>query len=283
MPRKTPIVIRRIYLALAGPVRSTLGQDRMMDWFFACYWAVRLLAHRLTHRKGAPPKPRVAILSMWDQGQAGLGAITGPNKAAYCQAHGYDWLPQDTGFIADRPVAWSKIHFLRQILPRYDWVMWSDADSLITNPAISLGTLVDQPADLLITRDQNGVNTGSFLIRNSPWSRRFLDQAWEIPSTPGYKARYELWTDRMWENRAFLILLGLHECRRHSRILPQRSLNSYPPELTAAGPDSAHRPGDFVIHLPGIDNAARLSLLARYADHDAARANAAKSRAEPAP
>lgn len=265
MAEPAPSLALRLRHRLVAPVRGVLGQQRMLDWYFAGYWLLRGAAYRLARLARPGTTPRIAVISMWDENQAALAAITGPNKAAYCRRHGYAWLPQTAGFVAERPLAWSKIAFLRRLLPAYDWVMWSDADSLITNPALRLEPLVDQPADLLITCDHNGVNTGSFLLRNCAWSRRFLEELWELPAHPDYTPAYELWSDRMWDNRAFLLHLARPESRRHCRFLPQRRLNSYHPQLTEAGPASRHRPGDFVLHLPGIDNATRLQVLSDYA------------------
>ena len=247
------------------PVRAMLGHDRMLDWFFLMYWAARGTFHKFTRHSRVFSASRIGIVSMWDENQASLGEVTAPNKAAYCCRHGYSWLPQTAGFVAARPIAWSKIYFLRQLLPQYDWLMWSDVDSLITNPAIALEHLVDQPADLLITRDHIGVNSGSFLLRNTAWSRSFLDALWDLPSQPEYQSAYSLSSDRMWENRAFMLQLRHPDSRRHARIIPQRQLNSYHPALTPAGPASAHRPGDFVLHLPGMDNPTRLQILSAYA------------------
>lgn len=265
MAQSPPTLLRRLARVLVAPARRALGHARLLDWFFAVYWPIRTTAYRLARLPRGNSFPRIALISMWNEDQAALGAITAPNKAAYCQQHGYAWHPCTTGFVPDRPVAWSKIHFLREILPAYDWVMWSDVDSLITNPAIRLETLTDHPADLLITRDHIGVNSGSFLLRNCAWSRQFLDELWTLPSRVEFTQTYGLWSDRMWENRAFLLLMLHAETRRHTHFLPQRTLNSYHPEFASAGPDSRHQPGDFVLHLPGMDNARRLTILTAYA------------------
>ena len=202
---------------------------------------------------------------MWDPPLADLAAITAPNKSAYCLRHGYAWHPHTHGFDASRPVAWSKLAFLRQRLPDYDWVMWSDVDSLITNPEVRIESLVRTHADLLLTRDRVGFNSGSFLVRNSAWSASFLDQLWNLPDTEEYRRHFEMWTDRLWENRAFLYLLRSFQNRAHARIVPQRRLNSYLPDPKRRDRRADHRPGDFVLHLPGMERGRRLEVLAQYA------------------
>jgi hypothetical protein len=76
-----------------------------------------------------------------------------PNKQRYCDLHGYTHLPLTSGFDASRPPAWSKIKFLREHLPRFDWLFWSDIDSLITNYSIRLQDLADDNYDLIITME----------------------------------------------------------------------------------------------------------------------------------
>ncbi len=227
-------------------------------------WFARDLAHHASvFADGARPT-RFAVMSIWDERQAVLGTLTGPNKASYCRRHGYTWLPFNAGFDPSRPVAWSKIMFIRRHLADYDWLMWSDADSAITNPAIRLENLVNRAGDLFITSDGVGLNSGSFLIRNCAWSQGFLREAWELPGTPAYHRHFDINSDRMWENRAFLMLATAPAHRSHVRIVPQRRLNSYPPEFAAPHPGSAHAPGDFVVHLPGLDEATRIRMLHRY-------------------
>jgi hypothetical protein len=258
--------------ALVAPARKLLGQERLLDLFFPVYWTLRDLNIRHRPRGQVRTAPRIAIVSMWDAAQADLALITAPNKAAYCDRHGYTWLPCTDGFDSSRPVAWSKLMFLRRYLPDYDWIMWSDADSLITNPVQRIETLIRTNADLLLTKDKIGINSGSFLIRNCLWAQLFLDEAWAIPAHPSYRREYDPLTDRLWENRAFWMLLRHFHHRCHTRILPQRAINSYLPGLDQTSPRGAYAPGDFVLHLAGVNHDARLRVLADYA----ARSNQTK-------
>ena len=36
----------------------------------------------------------------------------------------------------------------------------------------------DDPKDIYISADWNGINTGVFMMRNSSWSKWFLEEAW---------------------------------------------------------------------------------------------------------
>lgn len=246
--------------ALKNFLRARLGQDRLLE--LVCRPARRLADLAAPFRRPAPPG-RVAVVSMWNDHQAQLARLTSPNKAAYCARWGYHWLPRTDGFDPSRPVAWSKLVFIREALADHDWVFWTDADSIITNPALPLDDLLRRSADLLITRDRVGYNSGSFLLRRCPWSFEFLRECWDYPSTEAYRSTYRVETDRMWENRSVDSLLRHYRHRRHTDVVPQRRLNSYLPDLVPCGPEGAHQPDDFVLHLPGVDNETRIRELSR--------------------
>ena len=68
---------------------------------------------------------------------------------------------------ASRPASWSKILAVLSALDAYDWVMWVDADILITNtsmplerllPAAAAGDPLNQPSgpDFILTEDAAG-------------------------------------------------------------------------------------------------------------------------------
>jgi len=238
-------------------LRRSVGQDRLLDL------SVAPRAFFLDGRCAAarPASGRIAVVSMWDGRQSALAAISAPNKAAYCARRGYDWLPHTSGFLSERPVAWSKLHFIREALADHDWVFWSDADSLVMNPTIALEDFTQTAADLVITRDHHGINSGSFLLRRSEWSHRFIEALWACPEAPDYQKHFNIWTDRLWENRAFWMVLNRHEYRRHTLVVPQRRLNSYARGLHPGNADANFQPGDFILHLPGIPDARRLPIL----------------------
>jgi mannan polymerase II complex MNN10 subunit len=193
---------------------------------------------------------------MFDAGMTEIGGLTAANKRDYCSAHGYQCIVRTDGFDPSRPVPWSKVLFLQQHLPEYDWVFWSDADSLIMNYPTLLESLVRTTADLILTRDINGLNSGSFLIRNCPWAQAFLAEVY---------AQTQYLHDCWWENRAFFWLLKAYRHRRHAKIVRQEILNSYLYEASGVTGRRSFQPGDFVLHLPGLASELRLRLLREYA------------------
>ena len=139
------------------------------------------------------------------------------NKLAYCRRHGYDLLVGGVEYrIKWRAHNWGKINLLKRWLPHYDWIVWMDVDTLITNASMSmehdvlqLGN-VSHETGMIIAADWNGVNTGVFAVgghRNYTSSAagklKSLDpSASEAPNYvqspeegPGYVSRGKQWAD----------------------------------------------------------------------------------------
>jgi len=122
---------------------------------------------------------------------------------------------------------------------------------------------------MLITRDCCGFNSGQFLLRRCEWSTRFLRAVLSAPQSEEYhryltKIGIVFETDPFYEQRAIHWLLTRYENRCHVRVFPQRAFNSYPEEITPRDPKGTYRLGDFVLHLPGIANAARVEAIHKY-------------------
>src|SRR5688572_3984070 len=105
---------------------------------------------------------RIAVVTLATPEMSAVARLSEPNKRAYCARHGYEFISLDRTLDGGRPPQWSKVLLLLQHLDPFDWLFWSDADSLIMNAELRLEELVaEHPlADLLITRDHHGVNTG---------------------------------------------------------------------------------------------------------------------------
>lgn len=91
--------------------------------------------------------------------------------------------PPKSGAADERPASWSKILAVKHYLKDRDWVMWLDADTIVTNPDIRLESLLPRSSngpDFVITVDGGGYNAGIWLMRRSEWSMAFLDRWWSM-------------------------------------------------------------------------------------------------------
>lgn len=114
---------------------------------------------------------KILILTLADEPYWPIARISNPNKAAYAAKHGYDFRTYSHRLAEDLPASWSKLHILFDNFTGtgyYDWFFWTDADSLIMNSELKLEDLIgDTEATIIAAYDENGLNTGQFLIKNN--------------------------------------------------------------------------------------------------------------------
>lgn len=212
--------------------------------------------------EGRPPRRRSF---------SGVMEAVGGNKRTYAARMGYDFVDSRDLVDPSRPPSWSKVLAVRSQLPTHDWVFWNDADTVVTNPDISLedilGSIIGQEAsdsspDLVVTEDVNGINAGVFFVRRSKWSENFLNTWWNQTSFVQFGSTKSGDNDAL----KFLIRSQPSHDRRHVRISPMQCLfNSYPwhPSWKSVyqlifSPGAVWRGtysrGDFMVHLAGLDD-----------------------------
>jgi hypothetical protein len=140
---------------------------------------------------------------------------------------------------------------LQKHLPNYDWVFWSDTDSLILRGDIRLEEFVDDNYDLVICHEDVGmglynINVGQMMFKNTEWSMSFLREVWN---------QTQFLNDKLPEQRAMIHLLWSQDLSDHVLTVTQRRFNSYPLN---------YRRGDFLIHLLDQQPAERIRLMRFY-------------------
>jgi galactosyl transferase GMA12/MNN10 family len=111
------------------------------------------------------------------------GVDTFPNHEMYAKKHGYTIVDNSSILDQSRPPAWSKILAVQAMMKDFNclWVMWLDADVVIMDSTIKIESLLpsEKHIDLIVTTDRRfTANSGSWIIRNSPWGREFLTEWW---------------------------------------------------------------------------------------------------------
>ena len=84
---------------------------------------------------------RFAVLTIVTPKIADWAGPAAERTRKYCSRHGYDFACQTGPLDQTRPAAWGKLRFIWQFLedhPKCEWVFWTDADSVIMNPAVCL-------------------------------------------------------------------------------------------------------------------------------------------------
>ena len=113
-----------------------------------------------------------------------IDVITTLTKEKYSELHGYHYI-EEKSFANSKSMSWAEVKFatIKKHLPNYDYVWWTEPDLVIVNPSIMLETLTNDglgEPDVVMSKDWGGrqVNPGTFIIKNSPNGKRFLEQ-WE--------------------------------------------------------------------------------------------------------
>jgi hypothetical protein len=124
----------------------------------------------------------------------------------------------------------------------------------IMNFTRRLEEFLTEQHDFFITADCHGLNAGSFVVRKSEWSRRWL----------AFLIEKAIVIDHGWyEQKVMQDYAGTPEWSEKIKILPQNSINSYDYRLynMSEGTEGHFKSGDFVFHAPGIAASESCSLL----------------------
>jgi hypothetical protein len=82
---------------------------------------------------------RLAVITQYDEVIREYGELSAENKRCYSNLHGYELLCHRGNLALPRPAAWSKIPLILRHLDDFDWLFWTDADSLVMNSYLQAG------------------------------------------------------------------------------------------------------------------------------------------------
>lgn len=195
---------------------------------------------------------------LYTDGWLDLAKVVVPNVVNYCRKHNYRWA---ISRISEPYDGFTKLTGIKNIFDNNDAdIVWSlDCDTLITNYTIKVDSLLDDKYDAYFCNDYNGLNAGSFIIKNSNWSDIFL----------GYCLNLKGLEKMYCEQDAIVGYIKDHPSETKIKILAHPSINSYLYENYPEIPTQSHeqgnwKQGDLLLHLPGINNEKRLSIINEY-------------------
>ncbi len=177
-----------------------------------------------------------------------LADIVLPRVREYCAKHRYIFI--DGNAANNDEWAFCKMACLYNFLSYYDFIWVLDLDTLITNPAIPFTDFTDDEHDIFICRDINGINAGSWIVRNTKASRDFIAKIVDNFNEP---------------HEQILMNKYLHMVK--VKYLPHPSINSYDYNqyngfgLAVPAHDFGQwEPGDLLLHLPGLSLEQRIEI-----------------------
>lgn len=190
------------------------------------------------------------------------------NKVPYCIKHGYPLIVKTDNW-RNIPMGYEKAFLIQTAFNDYpdcEWVFFSECDTLITNMYIKLEDIVKhEEKHFVITVDINGINAGSFFVRNTVEGRGYIQSM--VNSIGRFDHEQDFIKDSYFGSRTHTDIISLY---------PQRAFNSYdynvwgdafPSGLDMFGNNGRWSPGDFIIHFPGNTLENRLKLVDEYSQH----------------
>jgi GR25 family glycosyltransferase involved in LPS biosynthesis len=206
----------------------------------------RAKPYRVYKPARSDPKSRsIAVCTLYTEKIADLGRLAAKGLRAYARRHGYTALIADRQLDTSRHPYWSKLILVERYLsenPKCRWLMWLDADAVITNPHKRLEELIDEDTDFMIAEDlpPGPINAGVFLIRNCLAGLDLLRRTY---------AKKQYLRHPLPEQAALFQALRESASTLRYRIVPRRLFNSFAEE---------HRAGDFIKHFAGLSHEVKL-------------------------
>jgi hypothetical protein len=218
----------------------------------------------------------LAMVTLSTENREPFAQYSIPSFIKYAERWGYDLYVFPMSLDISRPTPWSKIKAMLDLMKadEYEWYVWLDDDIYITNPNYQLIQCINdygRQADLIVSAHKSlptgpeDINSGLFLIRNSAWSREFLERVWDIGNY-----RYNKEVGSQWDQSAICELLATPAYRGSPLVvqLPGRVIQSQFTLLFKGdkGDYGQWQPGDFAAHLAGACTVVRADIMAQFAN-----------------
>lgn len=228
-----------------------------------------------------------ALITLHDKNYQSLADLTWHNnKLVYAEKHGYAAHAMTDNVGNPNEVGYQKIHFAKKILeehPEYEWIWWTGTDTMITNMFTRIEDRINNNYHFIVSVDVNGINADSFLVKNSPEGRGFIDDIISIQD----KA-IQNWDTEQWAMNHLLGFPGTgqpgwpfgddlkitNHYKDIVKLMPQRYMNSfnyllyhYQDHRDRLGWDGNWQLGDWLIHWPATSLEYRIQLANFYKEH----------------
>jgi hypothetical protein len=154
--------------------------------------------------------PTKAFVTLGTGEYLGLLDMSSISFKKFCELWGYEYFEIRETLDKSRPDAWSKLIAVRQLLEKFDFVMYVDSDAVILNFDTDLEGLIPLEDDfawaLCPTINGNvAPNAGVMAFRNSERSKKMIDLAY---------SQVDLVFNGWWEQAALMRVLKYDDARK---------------------------------------------------------------------
>lgn len=223
-------------------------------------------ANSISLHRDIGPHLRIAVVTYGTTDILSYTAYSAAVNQAFTDHHGYylRLLDETTSSFDSDDHRWNKIKILLDSIDPVDgwamdldYVLWLDADAILLNMSLRLDSFISRypMAKLIVSAEYAGsttlINSGSILIRNCEWTRKFLSLWWSCADRRLYsdQEQFDLLYHRLLKENAPSATSASPSPfkfrKRDVAILAAWELNSDPPAMTRQQP---HHP---VLHLMG--------------------------------
>lgn len=149
---------------------------------------------------------KICLTTSFTKGYEGIGNLCLKSIQKYADKYGYDFKRYDILLSSKRHIAWNKILVIQALFREgYDFVFWIDSDALFVRFDEDISSEIEDEKELYVVEypREGGkhIDSGIFLIRNSHWSKKLLNDMWNMERYLNHCA---------WHDQAALIeILGL--------------------------------------------------------------------------
>lgn len=207
-------------------------------------------------------RPRVCLISAWNERYAPLAQIAVPNFASYAKRHGYGarMFPGEYHEDASRPETYGdkgKFNLWYDVAGHADIVMWLDIDSLFMNHDIRVEDVAGFNP-FTWTYDDNGPLSGLWIAKTDPITEKHLRYAYEMAVRENNVRHGKIEPNGISDQDAMTRLMGMPPFNRTF------STGCYPASELGHCYESNYEPGKWIITFPGMSVEEKLSKMIEW-------------------
>jgi hypothetical protein len=158
-----------------------------------------LFRQKKEYLKSDISKLKICICMLYTPNIACYSKITEDINKLYAKKYNYSFKTFYKRLANDRAPQWDKILAILELMKEnYDYILWIDSDAYFNDHSKKLNEIFDFEGNynIHISSDKPygiyNVNTGIMLIKNTIWSKKFLQRIWDCDDEDYlYKAYHE--------------------------------------------------------------------------------------------
>lgn len=182
----------------------------------------------------------VAIVTFYDCRCAHYARLSDKSKQKYCDKYGYKYFLHTERMSPQfNHPTWEKMKIMLSHFDGFDYVMWMDADSIISNMDFNVSELFNDKV-IYMSKDINGYNAGIFAVKVCNVGKSFLE---EVDSS------YTVFKNIRFKEQACMSRLMDTKYKQYVCQVPAKKWNCYD-DVYMRKIDNIFEDGDFILHLP---------------------------------